>query len=127
MVGTTTGRSGRSPALTSRMEIMLGASAALSGRVAAGCESPALGIKAGALTVNVESGWKVLLRCWLGPTCPTWKRWTRIRSHGRGVGVRLSEPRLGSVVFLPAGAGRRARASCWWLGHTLLIFVPAIS
>jgi len=77
MVGTTTGRSGRSPALTSRMEIMLGASAALSGRVAAGCESPALGIKAGALTVNVESGWKVLLRCWLGPTCPTWKRWTR--------------------------------------------------
>jgi hypothetical protein len=38
------------------MEIMLGASAALGGRVAAGCESPASGIKAGALTVNVDSG-----------------------------------------------------------------------
>jgi hypothetical protein len=38
------------------MDIMLGASAALSGRVAAGCASPASGIKAGALMVNVESG-----------------------------------------------------------------------
>ena len=43
MVGTTTGSSGRSPALTSRMDIMLGASAALSGRVAARCASPASG------------------------------------------------------------------------------------
>jgi hypothetical protein len=60
MVGTTTGRSGRSPALTSRMEIMLGASAALSGRVAAGWPPGAQALHrvstAGALTVNVESG-----------------------------------------------------------------------
>jgi hypothetical protein len=56
MVGTTTGSSGRSPALTSRMNMMLGASAALSGRVAAGCASPASGIKGRRLDSNVESG-----------------------------------------------------------------------
>ena len=59
MVGTTTGSSGRSPALTSRMEIMLGASAALSGRVAAGWPPGAQALhrisKAGALIVNLES------------------------------------------------------------------------
>jgi hypothetical protein len=54
MVGTKTGSSGTSPASAWRMDIMLGASAALGGRVAAGCESPASGIKAGVLTVNVE-------------------------------------------------------------------------
>lgn len=36
--------------------MMLGASAALSGRVAAGCVSPASGIKGRRLTLNVKSG-----------------------------------------------------------------------
>ena len=56
MVGTTTGSSGRSPALTSRMDMMLGASAALSGRVAVRCASPASGIKGRRLDTNVKSG-----------------------------------------------------------------------
>jgi hypothetical protein len=56
MVGTTTGSSGRPPALTSPMEIMLGASAALSGRVAARCAGPASGIKGRRLDCDVESG-----------------------------------------------------------------------
>ena len=46
--------------------------------------------KAGALTVNVESGLEGAVALSARPTCPTWKRWTRIRSHGR---VRQMQPR----------------------------------
>jgi hypothetical protein len=40
------------------------------------------------------------------------------RRQGRAAG--------GSRRLLPAGAGRRARAGGKWLGHALLIFVPAM-
>jgi hypothetical protein len=33
---------------------------------------------------------------------------------------------VGRAALLPAGAGRRARAGGEWLGHALLIFVPAM-
>ena len=46
--------------------------------------------KAGALTVNVESGLEGAVALSARPTCPTWKRWPRIRSHGR---VRQMQPR----------------------------------
>src|SRR5512132_854648 len=124
MVGTTTGSSGTSPASASRMDMMLGASAALGGRVAAGCASPASRIKAGALTVNVESGLEgaVALLAWadlpnLEALDPDQIAWARGRYPS------FPNPRLGSLALLQAGAGRRVRAGCWWLGHALLIFV----
>jgi hypothetical protein len=135
MVGTTTGGSGRSPASTSRMEIMLGASTALGGRVAAGCESPALGIKAGALTVNVESGLEgavaLLARAdlpnlealdpdqiaWARGRCPsfrtaTWQRGVPTSRRGAAssgellvVGAYAVDLRAGDLVRPPGGLG----------------------
>jgi hypothetical protein len=115
MVGTTTGSSGRSPASAWRMDIMLGASTALGGRVAAGCASPASGIKAGALTVNVESGLEGAVALLARADLPNLEALDRIRSHGRGVGIRLSEPATWQwCSYQPARGGEFGRVAGGW-------------